>query len=231
MSSPPRCVPPFVETTSTTLSPTSRTEISNLPPPLSNTAMCCSLVLSRPYASAAAVGSLMMRLTSRPAILPASFVAWRCESLKYGDGDDRFGHRLAQILLGRTLQLHQHARPDLRRRVALAADLEGRIAVRGRDDLERDALGLFLRVSVGELAADETLAREHGVLGVGDCLTASDVTYEDFALLVESDHRRGQARARLVCDDLRLLALHDRDHGVRGAKVDADDLALVCFFL
>src|SRR3569623_1765447 len=147
------------------------------------------------------------------------------------DGDDRFGHRLAQILLGRTLQLHQHARPDLRRRVALAADLEGRIAVRGRDDLERDALGLFLRVSVGELPTDETLAREHGVLGGGDCLTASDVTYEDFALLVESDHRRGQARALLVCDDLRLLALHDRDHGVRGAKVDADDLALVCFFL
>src|SRR5665648_805807 len=25
----------------------------------------------------------MMRLTSRPAILPASLVAWRCESLKY----------------------------------------------------------------------------------------------------------------------------------------------------
>ncbi len=31
----------------------------------------------------AAVGSLMMRSTSRPAILPASFVAWRWESLKY----------------------------------------------------------------------------------------------------------------------------------------------------
>ncbi len=36
-----------------------------------------------PYASAAAVGSLMMRLTSRPAILPASLVAWRWLSLKY----------------------------------------------------------------------------------------------------------------------------------------------------
>jgi hypothetical protein len=29
-----------------------------------------------------AVGSLMMRLTSRPAMRPASLVAWRCESLK-----------------------------------------------------------------------------------------------------------------------------------------------------
>src|SRR6266850_1905727 len=39
--------------------------------------------LSRPYASAAAVGSLMMRITSRPAILPASLVACRWASLKY----------------------------------------------------------------------------------------------------------------------------------------------------
>ena len=35
----------------------------------------------KPYANAAAVGSLMMRSTSRPAIWPASFVACRCESL------------------------------------------------------------------------------------------------------------------------------------------------------
>ena len=34
-----------------------------------------SFFLSKPYASAAAVGSLMMRRTSRPAIFPASFVA------------------------------------------------------------------------------------------------------------------------------------------------------------
>ena len=31
--------------------------------------------LSKPYARAAAVGSLMIRITSRPAILPASLVA------------------------------------------------------------------------------------------------------------------------------------------------------------
>ena len=38
--------------------------------------------LSSPYASAAAVGSLMIRRTLRPAILPASFVASRCALLK-----------------------------------------------------------------------------------------------------------------------------------------------------
>ncbi len=38
---------------------------------------------SIPYASAAAVGSLMTRRTLSPAICPASLVAWRWESLKY----------------------------------------------------------------------------------------------------------------------------------------------------
>src|SRR5258708_23225784 len=45
--------------------------------------MRSSFVLSRPYASEAAVGSLMIRLTSRPESLPASRVAWRWASLKY----------------------------------------------------------------------------------------------------------------------------------------------------
>ena len=42
-----------------------------------------SAFLSRPYAIAAAVGSLMMRMQLMPAMTAASLVAWRCESLKY----------------------------------------------------------------------------------------------------------------------------------------------------
>jgi len=82
-SSPPRCVFPFVDFTSKTPSPNSRTEISKVPPPRSKTAILpsCSF-LSKPYAKAAAVGSLMIRFTVSPAISPASFVAWRCASLK-----------------------------------------------------------------------------------------------------------------------------------------------------
>jgi molecular chaperone DnaK (HSP70) len=70
-----------IELSSTSYS--SRTEMSYVPPPRSNTATFSSFFLSRPYASAAAVGSLMIRNTSRPAIRPASLVAWRCASLKY----------------------------------------------------------------------------------------------------------------------------------------------------
>ena len=39
--------------------------------------------MSKPYANEAAVGSLIILKTSKPAILPASFVACLCASLKY----------------------------------------------------------------------------------------------------------------------------------------------------
>merc|ERR1719231_2145673 len=58
-----------------------RSETSNVPPPRSKmSTFFSSPFLSSPYAIAAAVGSLMMRSTLSPAIEPASFVAWRCES-------------------------------------------------------------------------------------------------------------------------------------------------------
>ena len=81
-SSPPRWVSPLVDLTSKTPSPSSRIEMSNVPPPRSKTAIFSSFFLSRPYARAAAVGSLMIRSTFRPEILPASLVACRWESLK-----------------------------------------------------------------------------------------------------------------------------------------------------
>ena len=83
-SSPPRCVSPAVAKTSKTPESIARSETSKVPPPRSKTRMFFSPdFLSRPYAIAAAVGSFRMRSTSSPAIRPASFVAWRCASLKY----------------------------------------------------------------------------------------------------------------------------------------------------
>merc|ERR1719235_2221914 len=62
-------------------------ETSKVPPPRSKMTTLRSPAmldfLSRPYAMAAAVGSLMIRITFSPAMAPASLVAWRCESLKY----------------------------------------------------------------------------------------------------------------------------------------------------
>ena len=83
-SSPPRWVLPAVALTSNIPSSIDSKETSKVPPPKSNMSTFYSPVfpLSSPYAMAAAVGSLMIRFTSRPAIVPASFVACLCESLK-----------------------------------------------------------------------------------------------------------------------------------------------------
>lgn len=83
-SCPPRWVSPAVASTSKTPLSIERRVTSNVPPPRSKTRMFSSRSRrSRPYAIAAAVGSLMTRSTVRPAIFPASFVACRCASLKY----------------------------------------------------------------------------------------------------------------------------------------------------
>ncbi|TYZ61875.1 hypothetical protein PybrP1_008955 [[Pythium] brassicae (nom. inval.)] len=87
-SSPPRCVSPPVAFTSKMPFSIDRIDTSKVPPPRSKISTFVfspfwPAFVSRPYASAAAVGSLMIRFTSRPAIAPASLVDWRCWSLKY----------------------------------------------------------------------------------------------------------------------------------------------------
>mmetsp|Transcript_30065 Transcript_30065/g.48994 ORF Transcript_30065/g.48994 Transcript_30065/m.48994 type:complete len:234 (+) Transcript_30065:975-1676(+) len=87
-SSPPSVVSPLVAITSNTPSDKDKMEISKVPPPRSYTATMPSFFgsevasLPSPYANAAAVGSLITRNTSKPAMAPASLVACRCESLK-----------------------------------------------------------------------------------------------------------------------------------------------------
>mmetsp|Transcript_21299 Transcript_21299/g.54241 ORF Transcript_21299/g.54241 Transcript_21299/m.54241 type:complete len:231 (-) Transcript_21299:417-1109(-) len=83
-SSPPRWVSPAVALTSKMPSSMVRSDTSKVPPPRSkmSTLRSDEEPLSRPYAMAAAVGSLMMRSTFRPEMEPASLVEARCESLK-----------------------------------------------------------------------------------------------------------------------------------------------------
>ena len=66
---------PAVAKTSKIPSPTSKIETSNVPPPKSKTKIVSFCFLSKPYAKEAAVGSLIIRYTSTPAIFPASIVA------------------------------------------------------------------------------------------------------------------------------------------------------------
>jgi hypothetical protein len=78
-SSPPKWVSPAVALTAKTPPVIESNETSNVPPPKSKMRTSFSffdlvVASSSPYAIAAAVGSLMIRSTSRPAINPASYV-------------------------------------------------------------------------------------------------------------------------------------------------------------
>ena len=169
----------------------------------------------------------MMRLTSRPATLPASLVAWRWSSLKYaGTVMTAAVDRVAEVGLGVGLQLLQDHRADLGRRVLLAARLDARVAVRAGDDLVGD--DRLLLAHLGLLAAHEALDGEDGVLRVGDRLALGDGADEALAALREGDDGRGGATALGVLDDGRLAALEDGHARVRRAEVDADGLGHGC---
>ncbi len=186
--------------TSNTPSPTSRTETSKVPPPRSQTRIVSCSFLSRPYASAAAVGSLMMRSTSRPAILPASLVAWRCASLKYaGTVMTACVTRVAEVVRRVVDQLLEDHRRDLLRRVVLAVDLD--------------------RVVGAHVALD----RGDRAVRVDDRLALRELADEPFAGLGEGHDRRRRPAALGVGNDGGLRALHHGDHGVGRAEIDPDD--------
>ncbi len=140
------------------------------------------------------------------------------------DGDDRLGHGLTEIVLGRLLELAEHVRGHLGRRHLLAADVEGHAAVVA----SHDVVGHAAQVLAGfvEAMADEALGAVDRPLGVGDGLPLGDLSDEDLTLLgVPAHHRRRQAIALFVDDDLGLFALHHGDDRVGRAEVDSDDLS------
>ncbi len=114
-----------------------------------------------------------------------------------GDGDDRVGHRVAQVLLGVALELAEDAGGQLLRRVLLVVDADGpvgaHVALDGRD----------------------------GAVDVGDVLALGGLADQHLAVLGERDDGRRGPRALGVGDDGGLSALQDRDHRVGGTQVDS----------
>ena len=138
--------------------------------------------------------------------------------------DDGILDRCAQIGLGRLLHLGEHEGADLTRRVHLAHGLDPGVAVARLDDLERDALHLFLHLRVLEAATDETLRRVERVLRIGDRLALGWRAHQALAVLAEGDHRRCGAHALGVLDHSGRAALHHSHARVGRAQVDADHL-------
>ncbi len=143
-------------------------------------------------------------------------------------GDDCVGDLLAQVVLRGGLQLLQHHRRDLGRRILLASHVDPRIAVRRLDDRIRHARDLLRHFRV--LAAHEALDREHGALRIRDALALGDLANEALTFLGKGNDGGGRARTFLVHDDRRLPTFHDGNDRVGRAQIDSDDLAhLFCF--
>ena len=167
----------------------------------------------------------MMRMTSRPAIRPASFVAWRWPSLKYaGTVMTAFCTVFAEVLLGDQLHLLQDVRADLGDAEHLVAQHDAHVVVRTLDDAVRHDLERAAHRGRAPLAADQALRGVDRVLGVRDRLALRDVTDEPLAVLGDRDHRRRRLVAAAVRDDGRRAVLDDRHARVRRAEVDADHL-------
>ena len=149
------------------------------------------------------------------------------------DGDDRLGDLLAQVRLGVRLELLQDHRADLGRRVRLAVrELHAdAVALGVLLDGVRDEALRALDLGVVEPTAHEALDRIDRVAGIGDGLALGQLADEALAGLGERDDRRDRPAAFGGRDDGRLAALHDGHDGVRGAEVDADDLAHVVWWL
>ena len=133
MLSPPRCVSPLVAFTSMTPSPTSRMEMSKVPPPKSYTAMVSSFFLVQPVGE-----RRRRRLIDDAHHFQAGDFAGVLGGLALrvvevgGNGDDRLGDLLAEEIFGRGLQLLQDHRGDFRRRVGLALRHHGDVVALAR---------------------------------------------------------------------------------------------------
>ena len=95
--------------------------------------------------------------------------------------DHGLGDFLAEVVLGGLLHLAQDLGRDLLRRELLAAHLDPGVAVVGLDDPVGHQVDVLLHFLFLELAPDQALDREQGVLGVGDRLALGRRADQDVA--------------------------------------------------
>jgi hypothetical protein len=140
-----------------------------------------------------------------------------------GNGDDRVGHLLAQVILGGLLQILKDDRTDGLGRVALAAHFHLHQFIRPA----HHGIGNHLLFG-GHLAVTTThepLDTEDSVLGIGHLLVLGVLAHQPFALFRKRDDRRRQPAALGIDQHLGLIALHDGHDAVGCPQVDTDNLA------
>lgn len=86
-------------------------------------------------------------------------------------------------------------------------------------------LHVLLHLFIAELATNQTLESEDGVVRVDDCLSLSRETNEALAMLCERDDGGRCPCTFRVLDDAGSLALHDGDARVSRSQVNANNRA------
>ncbi len=141
-----------------------------------------------------------------------------------GNGNDGLGDGLTQVVLGGLLHFHEDPRRDLLRGHFLALHVDPGITVIGFRDLVRDHLYVPLHDLVLELASDEALDGEQGVMRIRYSLPLGGLADQHLVILGERDDRGGGPIALTVLDHTGLTALHDGHARIRRAEVNADYL-------
>ncbi|GMR52836.1 hypothetical protein PMAYCL1PPCAC_23031, partial [Pristionchus mayeri] len=149
-----------------------------------------------------------------------------------GDSDDGVLDGRSEEGLSGLLHLDEHHGGDLlggeRLVLSLVVDLHLGLATLGRDDLQGPVLHVRLDGLVVELASDESLGVEDGVVGVHGDLVLGGISDETLAV-GESDIRGSSAVTLVVGDDLD-LAVHEDTHARVGrAQIDSDCVRLTHF--
>lgn len=141
-----------------------------------------------------------------------------------GDSDDSVGDGAAQVRLGGLTHLGQDHGGDFLGGellgLALELDLDDGLAIL-LDDFEGEVLHVGLDLGVVELASDQTLGVEDGVLRVHGDLVLGGITDQTLGV-GEGDERRGCAVTLVVGDDLDAVVSEDTHARVRGAQIDTD---------
>ncbi len=141
------------------------------------------------------------------------------------NGDDRFRDLFPEVILGGLLHLFQHFCRNLGRGHLLPLRFHPGVAVIGLHNVVGHHADIFLHDAIVEAAADQALHRKEGIRGVGHRLALGGLTHEDLAVLRVGDDGGGGAIPFCVFNNLRVPALEDDHTGIRGAEVDANNLA------
>ena len=160
-----------------------------------------------PYARAAAVGSSMIRSTSKPG--DPSGVLGR---LALGvievrrNGDHGLGNPFTEVLTRVVDELAQHLRPEISSGAYCLPLTWNRTRIVGSsDDIEGDGIELA-GPPLLVLAADEPLRGIDGALRIHDRLAPGHLPDKPFTGIKEGDHRRRGPVAFGIGDDLGLTA-------------------------